>query len=59
MTLKSKPSHPKQKAFAMIEEINEKIPKSAFPKCYEDWKKRWHKRIISGGVYFEGGQDSY
>ena len=30
------------------------IPKSAFQKCFEDWKKRWHKCIISEGDYFEG-----
>ena len=29
------------------------IPKS-YQKCFEDWKKRWHKFIISGGDYFEG-----
>ncbi|EFN69735.1 hypothetical protein EAG_10056, partial [Camponotus floridanus] len=23
-------------------------------KCFEDWKKRWHKCIISEGDYFEG-----
>ena len=30
------------------------IPKSAFQKCFEDWKKRWHNCIISEGGYFEG-----
>ena len=25
----------------------------AFQKCFEDWKKRWHKYIISDGGYFE------
>ena len=51
----------KGKRFATIEEIKEKskqellaIPKSAFQKCFEDWKKRWHKCIISEGDYFEG-----
>ena len=29
------------------------IPKSAFQKCFEDWKKHWHKFIISEGDYFE------
>ena len=29
------------------------IPKSAFQKCFEDWKKRWHKCIISDRGYFE------
>ena len=44
-----------------IEEIKEKskqdllaLPKSAFQKCFQDWKKRWHKCIISEGGYFEG-----
>ena len=51
----------KGKRFATIEEIKEKskqellaISKSAFQKCFEDWKKRWHKCIISEGDYFEG-----
>ena len=51
----------KGKRFATIEEIKEKskqellaISKSAFQKGFEDWKKRWHKCIISEGVYFEG-----
>ena len=30
------------------------IPKIEFEKCFEDWKKRWHKCIISNGDYFEG-----
>ena len=30
------------------------IPKIEFEKCFEDWKKRWHKCIISHGDYFEG-----
>jgi len=30
------------------------IPKIEFQKCFEDWKKRWHKCIISSGDYFEG-----
>ena len=30
------------------------IPKIEFQKCFEDWKKRWHKYIISNGDYFEG-----
>ena len=49
-----------RKRFARIEEIKEKskqkllkIPKSAFQKCFEDWKKCWHKYIISEGGYFE------
>ncbi|GAB1860480.1 Histone-lysine n-methyltransferase setmar-like protein [Camponotus japonicus] len=51
----------KGRRFATIEEIKtaslkelEDIPKSAFQKCFEDWKKRWHKCIISEGDYFEG-----
>ena len=50
----------KGKRFPTIEEIKEKskqkllpIPKSAFQKCFEDWKKRWHKCIVSEGGYFE------
>ena len=45
----------------MVEEIKEtskqellKTPKSAFQKCFEDWKKRWHKCIISEAFYFAG-----
>ena len=30
------------------------LPKIEFKKCFEDWKKRWHKCIISNGDYFEG-----
>ena len=30
------------------------IPKIEFDKCFEDWKKLWHKFIISNGGYFEG-----
>ena len=47
--------------FATIEEIKtalldelKTIPKSAYQKCFEDWKKRWHKCIIFEGDYFEG-----
>ena len=47
----------KGKHFATIKEIKENskqellgIPKSAFQKCIEDWKKRWHKFIVSRGV---------
>ena len=35
------------------EELN-KITKNDFLKCFDDWQKRWHKRVISGGDYFEG-----
>ena len=30
------------------------VTKSTCQKCFEDWKKRWHKCIISEGDYFEG-----
>ena len=30
------------------------IPKIELETCCEDWKKRWHKCIISNGGYFEG-----
>ena len=49
------------KRFAKIEEIEEKskqkrlaIPKNVFQKCFEGWKKRWNKCIISETGYFEG-----
>ena len=38
---------------ASLEELN-KITKNDFFKCFEDWKKRWQKCIISAGDYFEG-----
>ncbi|KYN14915.1 hypothetical protein ALC57_12869, partial [Trachymyrmex cornetzi] len=51
----------KGRRFATIEEIKaasleelKAIPKSAFQKCFDDWKKRWHKCIVSQGDYFEG-----
>ena len=51
----------KGRRFATIEEIKTEslrelkdIPKSAYQKCFKDWKKRWHKCIISEGDYFEG-----
>ena len=37
--------------FPMIEEIK---TASLEEKCFEDWKKCWHKCIISEGDYFEG-----
>ena len=43
----------KEKHFATIEELLA-IPKSAFQKCFEDWKKCCHNRITSEGDYFEG-----
>ncbi|KAG5317509.1 MOS1T transposase, partial [Acromyrmex heyeri] len=51
----------KGRRYATIEEIKtaskeelNKITKNEFLKCFEDWKKRWHKCIISDGDYFEG-----
>ncbi|KYN15202.1 hypothetical protein ALC57_12577 [Trachymyrmex cornetzi] len=51
----------KGRRFATIEKIKaasleelKAIPKSAFQKCFDDWKKRWHKCIVSEGDYFEG-----
>ncbi|KYN44220.1 hypothetical protein ALC56_01342 [Trachymyrmex septentrionalis] len=51
----------KGRRYATIEEIKtaskeelNKITKNNFLKCFEDWKKRWHKCIISDGDYFEG-----
>ena len=51
----------KGRRYATIEEIKaaskeelNKITKNDFLKCFEDWKKRWHKSIISDGDYFEG-----
>ena len=45
----------------MIEEIKapsleelKTILKSAYQKCPEDWKKRWHNCIISEGDHFDG-----
>ena len=32
------------------------IPAIEFNKCFDDWKKRRHKCIISGGDYFEGDE---
>ena len=61
MAMKLKPNHPNGKRFATIEEIKEKskqellaIPKGAFQKYFEEWKKRWNKCNISEGGYFEG-----
>ena len=39
--------------FDTIEEIQAKS-EIEFNKCFDDWKKRWNKCIISGGDYFEG-----
>ena len=29
------------------------LPKRAYQKCFEDWKKHWQKCIISEGDYFD------
>ena len=49
--------------FDTIEEIQAESKKALkaileieFNKCFDDWKKRWHKCIISGGDYFEGDE---
>ena len=46
--------------FYTIEEIQaelkkalKEIPEIEFNKCFDDWKKRWHKCFISRGDYFE------
>ncbi|UYV74070.1 hypothetical protein LAZ67_11002028 [Cordylochernes scorpioides] len=51
----------KGQRYAMLDEIKtaskeelKKIFKNDFLKCFEDWKNRWHKCIISHGDYFEG-----
>ena len=54
MTLKPKSSYPNGKSFATIEEELLALPKSPFHKCFENWKKRWLKCIISEGGCFEG-----
>lgn len=49
--------------FDSIEEIKREslralkaISEEAFSKCFEDWKTRWHKCIVSQGDYFEGDE---
>ena len=46
----------KGRKFATIKEIKtaslEELKTTK--KCFEDWKKRWHKGIISEGDYFDG-----
>ena len=32
------------------------IPAIEYKKCFEEWKKRWHMCIASGGDYFEGDE---
>ncbi|UYV79647.1 hypothetical protein LAZ67_18000172 [Cordylochernes scorpioides] len=51
----------KGRRYATLDEIKtaskeelKKIFKNHFLKCFEDWKNRWHKCIISHGDYFEG-----
>ena len=51
----------KGKRSATIEEVKENskqellaISKSAIQKCFDYWKKCWHKCIISEGGYFKG-----
>ncbi|UYV77598.1 hypothetical protein LAZ67_15001667 [Cordylochernes scorpioides] len=51
----------KGRRYATLDEIKtaskkelKKISKNDFLKCFEDWKNRWHKCIISHGDYFEG-----
>ncbi|UYV80763.1 hypothetical protein LAZ67_19001657 [Cordylochernes scorpioides] len=51
----------KRRRYATLDEIKtaskeelKKIFKNDFLKCFEDWKNRWHKCIISHGDYFEG-----
>ena len=47
--------------FDSIEEIKAEskrelmaIPEDEYKQCFENWKKRWHSCIASGGDYFEG-----
>ena len=49
--------------FDTIEEIQaeskkalKEIAEIEFNKCFDDWKKRWHKCNISGGDYFQGDE---
>lgn len=49
--------------FKSIEEIVDKtkkglkaIPENIFIKCFDDWKKRWHKCIASDGDYVNGDE---
>ncbi|UYV74812.1 hypothetical protein LAZ67_12001111 [Cordylochernes scorpioides] len=51
----------KERRYATLDEIKtvskeelKKIIKNDFLKCFEDWKNRWHKCIISHGDYFKG-----
>lgn len=49
------------KRFETVDEIKQKslevlntIPKIEYERCFEDWKKRFHKCIAVSGDYFEG-----
>ncbi|UYV84224.1 hypothetical protein LAZ67_X001578 [Cordylochernes scorpioides] len=51
----------KGRRYATLDEIKmaskeelKRFLKNDFLKCFEDWKNRWHKCIISHGDYFEG-----
>lgn len=39
-----------------IQRILKAMPEGDFNSCFEDWKIHWHKSIVSGGDYFEGGE---
>lgn len=32
------------------------IPEKDFSDCFEDWKNRWKKCVLSDGDYFEGDE---
>lgn len=49
--------------FDTIEEIKTEskkvlkaIPEKDYSDCFEDWKKRWQKCVLSDGDYFEGDE---
>jgi hypothetical protein len=51
----------KGRRFQTIEEIQENairelraITENAFQEAFQQWKKRWERRIASRGDYFEG-----
>ena len=51
----------KGKRFADVREMKKKtlevlnnINTAEFQKCFQQWKKRWHKCVESKGEYFEG-----
>nr|CAI5830179.1 unnamed protein product [Callosobruchus analis] len=54
----------KGKRFATVEEVKQNsleglksIPESEFKKCFEQWKGRLEKCVVSKGEYFEGDQN--